>query len=580
MNRTITLAAPIRAALALVLSCLLSLTGAYGRTILDLDEIRQPVLLQDWGDGWVDATGTKTIEQIAALPSTAFSPTGGGRRYFLAPGEALWIKLGIPPAPDDKRWYLKLTEPGLERVDLYTRGSDGNWIVQRAGDRLPVADWPLPNVYPVFPVRVSAEEPTYYALRIESSQSFHVPVAFENESGLSTSLQQASLIHGLYFGLLMMVAGFSLCTAVAMREPTHALFGVWAIALSLAVASALGVGGMHLWPNHAPWNTVAKYVLPVAALVPLLLFTSQAISLRARKPWLAWAFLLLAASVALVAAVLGMVESRLAVQITLAVCVATALVCCASTCWAFSQGDRFAGWLLAGFVPLLAALAFIVAHAMAWVPNSALVRYAMALATGLALPLIFLALMLRSQEKRNYQSRISQIDRVDPATGLINDLVFVHRLRSMIERSTRQNQQSAVVFMDIANRADILAEYGRRNSLKVTLRLAGRLSTMLRDVDSVARLGESRFGLLIEGPVPPDRIKAMASKVFARCIAPFSGLPIGLILKPKIAVIVVPQDAASPEAAIALLDRMLLEAPPDFRRNIFAPETSSRPPLA
>lgn len=579
MNWTIALAAPLRTALALVLTCLLSLTCVHGRTILDLDEIRQPVQLQDWGDGWVDASGARSIEQIAALPNTAFSPTGSGRRYFLAPGEALWIKLGIPSAPDDKRWYLKLTEPGLERVDFYTRGADGNWTVQRAGDRLPVADWPLPNVYPVFPLRVSAEEPTYHALRIESSQSFHVPITFENESGLSTSLQQASLIHGLYFGLLMMVAGFSLSTAAAMREPGHALFGLWAITLSMAVASALGVGGMHLWPDHAPWNTVAKYVLPVAALAPLLVFTSHALSLHARKPWLAWTFLVLAACVALVAAGLGTVESRLAVQITLGVCVAVALVCCASTCWALSLGDRFAGWLLLGFTPLLLALAIILAHAMAWVPTSPLVHYVLALATGLALPLIFLALMLRTQEKRNYQSRISQIDRVDPATGLINDLVFMHRLRSMMERSARQNQHSAVVVMDIANRADIRAEYGRRHSLNVILRLAGRLSTMLRDVDSVARLGESRFGLLIEGPVPPDRIKAMASKVFARCIAPFNGLPVGLILKPKIAVIVVPQDAATPEDAIALLDRMLLEAPPDFRRNIFAPEAASRPPL-
>lgn len=579
MNWTIAFAAPIWKALALVLTCLLPVTCAHGRTILDLDEIRQPVLLKDWGDGWVDTSGAKSIEQIAALPNAAFSPTGGGRRYFLAPGEALWIKLGIPAAPDDKRWYLKLTEPGLERVDLYTRGSDGNWTVQRAGDRLPVAAWPLPNVYPVFPVRVSAEEPTYYALRIESSQSFHVPITFENESGLSTSLQQASLIHGLYFGLLTMVAGFALCMAVAMREPGHALFGVWALALTLAVASTLGVGGMHLWPNHAPWNTVAKYVLPIAALVPLLLFTSHAISLRARKPWLAWVFLLLAASVALVAAVVGLMDSRLAVPITLGVCVAIALVCCASTCWAFSLGDRFAAWLLIGFTPLLAALAFILAHAMAWVPASPLVRYALALAAGLALPLIFLALMLRSQEKRNYQTRLSQIDRVDPATGLINELVFMHRLRSTIERSVRQNQHSAVVVMDIANRTEILAEYGRRNSLKVILRLAGRLSSMLRDVDSVARLGESRFGLLMEGPVPPERSKSMASKIYAHCIAPFSGLPMGLILKPKIAVIVVPQDAETAEEAIALLDRMLLEAPPDFRRNIFAPEASSRPPI-
>ncbi|MDP1742666.1 MAG: hypothetical protein Q8M51_05935 [Polaromonas sp.] len=52
------------------------------------------------------------------------------------------------------------------------------------------------------------------------------------------------------------------------------------------------------------------------------------------------------------------------------------------------------------------------------------------------------------------------------------------------------------------------------------------------------------------------------------------------MLKSKIAEIVGSQDAATPEAAIELLDRMLLEALPDFRKNIFAPDMSSRPPLA
>ena len=97
---------------------------------------------------------------------------------------------------------------------------------------------------------------------------------------------------------------------------------------------------------------------------------------------------------------------------------------------------------------------------------------------------------------------------------------------------------------------------------------------MLRDVDTVARLGEARFGLLIEGPVPVDRVNAMATKIFARCIAPFAGLPMGLVLKPKIAVILAPQDAETAEYAIELLDKILLGAAPDSRKNIFISELS------
>lgn len=558
----------------------LVLQAAHARQILDLDELRQPVAMLDWGDAWIDETGKKTIADIAAIPLTQFTPTGPWRQYDLPPGAVLWIRFSIPAAPDAERWYLKLTTPGLDSVNLYTRGNDDNWSVQKAGDRTPVAEWPLPNIYPVFPLSVSAEDLSFYALRIENRQRFYVPIAFENESGLSTSLQGRSMVYGFYFGLLMMVAGFALFSSLALRELAHAAFALWTVLLTLAIASDQGVGGMHLWPRLAHWNDASRYVMPVLSLAPLLVFTAQSISLRARKPWLHACFWSLALVMLGVAASVYTADNPARLLIAASACAATALLCTATAAWALASGDRFAGWLLAGFAPLLAALVLTMAHATGWIGASVVTEYAPPLSAAVAIPFIFFVLMLRGQERRDYQRRISQIDRVDPATGLINDLVFMHRMRSMIERSIRLNQQSAVVVMDIANRAEIFDDFGRRNMLKVILRLAGRLTNIMRDVDTVARLGDARFGLLVEGPVPADRITGMATKILARCIAPFAGMPVGLVLKPKIAVIVVPLQAQTPEDAMARLNTLLMEAAPDYRKNIFTLGTESVPPAS
>ncbi|WP_341909524.1 7TM diverse intracellular signaling domain-containing protein [Polaromonas sp. YR568] len=551
---------------------------AQARQILDLDELRQPVTMLDWGDALIDETGKKTIADIVGMPLTQFTPTGPWRQYDLPPGAVLWVRFSIPAAPDAERWYLKLTTPGLDSVTLYTRGNDDNWGVQKAGDLMPVADWPLPNIYPVFPLSVSAEDLSVYALRIENRQRFYVPIAFENESGLSTSLQGRSMVYGFYFGLLMMVAGFALFTSLALRDLAHAAFGLWTVMLTVAIASDQGVGGMHLWPQLAQWNDASRYVMPVLSLAPLLVFTAQSISLRARKPWLYAAFWSLALVALGIGASVYAADNPARMLIAASACVVAALLCTAATVWALASGDRFAGWLLVGFAPLLAALTVSMVHAAGWVGASLVTEYAAPLSAGIAIPFVFFVLMLRGQERRDYQRRISQIDRVDPATGLINDLVFMHRMRSMIERSIRLNQQSAVVVMDVANRAEIFDDFGRRNTLKVILRLAGRLTNIMRDVDTVARLGDARFGLLVEGPVPADRITGMATKILARCIAPFPGMPVGLVLKPKIAVIVVPLQAQTPEDAMAQLNRLLMEAAPDYRKNIFTLDLQSVPP--
>lgn len=544
---------------------------AEARTVLDLDETHQPVALQDWGDWWVDQKGTATITTVATLSQSKFEPTDPKRIYDLKPEEALWIRFSAPAAPDNERWYVTVPNPGIDSAELYSRGTDGVWAVRKAGDNLPVASWPIPHLYPVFALGVSAEEPTYYALRLQASNSFNTPIWLQNESGLSTRLQSLSLLHGLYFGLLMMVSIFAFTTALTMRDPAHALFGVWAAVSTLAIASATGVGGMHLWPQSPLWNDAAEYALTVLSLAPLVVFVALSISLKARKPRTFFAFLAFAAIAASLAGALAaeLFAPTDRIYVTLAACAVCAIVCALALAWALSIGDRFAAWLLLGFSPLTALVSLPLVAMVQWLPTNPLTQHAWQAAFGVTIPAIFLMLVLRSQEKRNYQQRISRIDRIDPATGLVNDMVFVHRLSSQIDRSEKLNYLSMVVVIDIANRSKLLEEFGRRTVLELTLRLAQRLTTFVRDVDTVSRLGEARFGLLIEGPVPPDKVTGMATKIMARFVDPFSGLPHSLNVKPKIAFLLVPLDAGTAEEAMANLDTLLMSASPDHRKNIF-----------
>jgi diguanylate cyclase (GGDEF)-like protein len=259
--------------------------------------------------------------------------------------------------------------------------------------------------------------------------------------------------------------------------------------------------------------------------------------------------------------------------VLLGVVISLTVVGLAGLTWAWYHGDRFARWLLAAFVPMLVALPFPVARWLALVPLGFWTQHAIQLALAVTLPAVFLLLILRSQERRDYRRRISHLDQVDPLTGLVNDDVFAHRLRGMIERSQRFNCQSAVVLVDFTNLHKLREEFGRKAVLEVLLRLAGRLTSLVRDVDTVARVGEARYGILIEGPIPPDRGASVGSKVLARLIMPFSRMPMGLAVRPKIAVALVPGQGDNVQEVLDRLDAMLKEAAPDYRKNIFVADS-------
>src|SRR5436309_8283996 len=95
---------------------------------------------------------------------------------------------------------------------------------------------------------------------------------------------------------------------------------------------------------------------------------------------------------------------------------------------------------------------------------------------------------------------------------------------------------------------------------------------MFRTVDTVSRQGETRFGLLVDGPVATSRAKALCAKVIAHCITPLSGLPLGMVVKPRIAMVLVPMHGTKVGEVMALLDRLLDEAASEPSRIILVPD--------
>lgn len=542
---------------------------AYGpvRHILDLDVKTQPAQLLDWGDYAIDEQGDATLTDMLSRPAQ-LKPTLQQSAYPVGPGQALWIRFTVPATPDDQRWYVRLPTPGLDMATLYTLGSDEAWTSQRAGDSLPVSGWALPHLYPVLPLAVSAAEPTRYVLRIQASDGMNAPIEFVSESRLSWEQQRMSLLYGVYFGLLAMGAVFALATALALRDAAYLWFGLWSAAATLTAATAVGIAGLHFWPELPVWSDAAHYALPAASCAPFLLFVIQSLLLRERAPtifWLACGFALLVMAGALL---IGMAGGLTRLMLTVATVGATALVGTAAVAWSWHRGDHFARKLFLALAPMALALPLQLGTILTTVNLWPHVLTLQLLALALTVCGSYLSLALRSQEKRDHRRRIAQLHEIDPTTGLVNDVVFTSRMRELIERARRFEHQSVVAVVDFSNFAQLRDEFGHKRSLELLLRLAERLSSMVRTMDTVARLGDERFGLLVDGPVAQSRGRALCAKVIAHCIMPMAGLPQGMVVKPRVAMALVPAQGRDAAAVMRQLEEMLREAGSDPTRII------------
>jgi GGDEF domain-containing protein len=555
------------AALLLLAACMAM--PALARTVLDLDTATQPVALLDWGDAWTDPSGQAQAAQVAADDRIAWTPTRDGAIYPLTTGKALWFRFTVPPAPDAERWYLEIPYPSVDGATLYTLDSAGQWLPQTAGDRLPVAQWPVPHRHPLLPVVVSAEEPRKYLLRIENPHSFSAPLSFVSESYLSRHEQRTSLILGIYFGLVGLAVTLGVLSAISLRDEAYAFYALSVGLMGLSQAAMTGIAGLHLWPQLPRWNDLSSMVLPVLAVGSMLWFFAAVVSLPERSAILHRVATALALASLAVAAGIALVEPSHRFKLLVPYIVMASILGPAGIVWAARRGDRYALWLLVGTVPVIIGAAFPLARLSGLIPVSFWTMYGMQVGIAIELPVLLVILMVRSQQRREHNRRIQGLDRIDPTTGLINGLVFEERLARMAARSRRLKYRSAVLLIDIVNIEQIRRDFGARSAEELPLRVAGRLLAAAREIDGVARLSPLRFGMLVEGPLTAEEAASTGPRLVARCLMPFQNKPLEWVAQVRVAQTLVPTERQEVQPVVERLGALLASVRPDNKRAVF-----------
>lgn len=566
------------AAALLLLAILFAGAPAFARSALAFDPEQQPILLGDAGDAWLDPTGQATVQDVQRDTSIRWHATAPDTIYKLDGGKALWVRITVPAVSNSERWYLEVVYPGIDRVELFVQNASGQWISRVAGDSVPVADWPVPHRHPVLPLALSANEPRVHYLRIQNGTIFGAPLRLVSENYLGHTQQSVALGLGVYLGVVVLAVVLAGVGGVSLGDKGYWLFALSAVMMWLCQAALTGLAGLHMWPNWAWWNNMAPQVTPLFVIASLQVFFAEAVSLRERSR-LVYRLLVVGALASIPLAIYIMLTPNVVERLNIIIFYVTGatLAGLGVVVWAAIRGDRYAPWLLLGCLPVAVGAGFPLARAAGLIPVNFMTTYGMQIVIAIELPVLLIVLAMRSQHRREHVRRIQGLDRIDPATGLINAAVFHERLVRLIARSQRLKFRSAMLLVDIGNIDQIRRQFDSDSARELTLRVAGRLLSVAREIDTVARLSEHRFGILLEGPLHADEVAEAGPRIVARCLMPFKGRPLEWSAHVRVAQALIPMDGTDPSQLIGRLEMLLASAPADSRRAVFMLSKSSMP---
>ena len=559
--RPVALARGVKALVGIVfLQALLLASPAWGGpAALTLGRDNGPVTLIQALEFWVDAGGQTPVEKIEAEAGRQrFVAVVADTKYQLD-GAALWLRFDATVQDPRIPWKLELPMSGVDKVMLYYRDSLGRWVVQQAGDSLPISAWPQPARYPIFSLSHEAGTQVRYFLRVEHARvPFSALPRVLSAERVTTSRQLEHLFLGAYFGLALLVTVLALINAVAYRDRGFATYAAYLATFAVSQAAFKGIGGLYLWPEQPELNNMTILLLPLTAAATALWFVRTVIMPRRFSrslDWLILALMVLAPLVGLLDAAFPTLESFAIVNILVSAgMVALLLVVGVS----LVEGDRHARWIALGFLPIILATLFPLLRNFGVIASSFLTQNALLLGSAIEAPILFYCLLRRVTQRVEPSNRASTLRTTDPLTGLLTTRPLLRKLRQALSTAKRYQQPCALMIIDLSNHASLQLQHGRETGDRAMVLAAARILAATQPTDTVARVGDSHFALLLEGPMNIDSVNGLATKILASGLRTSNKLPDVDPLQFRIAIGYLAEPTRlAPEQAQACLDRMM-----------------------
>ena len=507
----------------------------------------------------IDGSGQQTLAQIEQRFALGESEPANAARIMPTGGStAVWYRLALPVVSVPTPLVLALPHPGMNRVDLYRPLADGGWGVERSGDSIPVTQWPLPYLHPAFELVLQPGEARASYLRVQHSHPISVRWTLWSARDFQESGQRWHFFLGAYAGLVLLVILICTVNAYVLRDPIHIYYAAYVLFIAFGQLSLTGLAGEYLWPGNAWWNDAASNVMPVTGAALGHLFIRQLVLERGAR----WATrLMLAMALAGAGLALGFlfVGRDPFFAISSPYYLVSFAVYLGASLWYAWRVPRVGLWVLAGMLALLAGSVFPILRNMQLLPISFLTQYGAQLGAAVEIPLLLLALYLRSREQRQTMTRVGAMAKADPLTGVANHQVMLQRLAHLLEHQERDPGACVVIRVRIGNIQDIRDEYGLQVAQMALVHAGACISQVVREGDTVARHRDGDFVLILQGRMERDNISTIGQRLIARGLAPSSVLPPGAVLQLKLGIATAPFQMQDVEGLLLALEGVVTE---------------------
>ncbi|MBE7438938.1 MAG: hypothetical protein HS115_10825 [Spirochaetales bacterium] len=333
-----------------------------------------------------------TIDDIARLPPEAWQPLKAGAQSFGYTDDAIWTRLKLHNRGTAEHFILELRYAALDLVELY-QPQKGRFAVRSSGDRLMRSQHEIAHRLPALPLEIPPGQPLTVYLRVVSSSTVILPIEIYRPIEFARRSDRDTLLLGLFFGLLLVMAFYNLFLAGLLRSLAYIYYILYILFFSLFQIADQGIGVRYLWPDR--FLFLQNELVPVyigLSIVFALLFTHRFLRLGEFHFWASRLVRFLTIYAGLAAITTAFVPYRLAIALNMISALTLPLAVIPSGFICMKKGFRPARYFLAAWFMLVLAIAYRVLVNTGIVSPGILSEYSIQIASSAEVLLLSMAL--------------------------------------------------------------------------------------------------------------------------------------------------------------------------------------------
>ncbi|MEA1940322.1 MAG: diguanylate cyclase [Candidatus Caldatribacteriota bacterium] len=171
-------------------------------------------------------------------------------------------------------------------------------------------------------------------------------------------------------------------------------------------------------------------------------------------------------------------------------------------------------------------------------------------------------------ERKQAEEKLKFLSLYDFLTKLPNRVLFYDRMKQEIAYTKRAKKKFALLFLDLDNFKKVNDKFGHNVGDRLLQEIANRFRNLLRETDTICRLGGDEFIILLARlSQPKENVEDIVQKIFKSLCEPFSIDNNKIYINISIGIALYPDDGEEGENLIKSADKAMYIVKKEGRNN-------------